>query len=211
MSELESLFENIMALNRWSGEESRSGPGSTLTYTCNLRSQLGVFVDKFAIRTLFDAPCGDFHWMKEVKFPAAFSYIGGDVAGSLIDDNIKKYSGDARKFFKFDITEDRFPQSDVWFCRDCLFHLPDAYVFKALRNFCDSKIELLMMTNHVNATGFKNVDIEAGEFRLIDFYSEPFGLPRDVLFRVADYVHPFPQREMCVWTREQIKAAVEKR
>ena len=45
MSELESLFENIMALNRWSGEESRSGPGSTLTYTCNLRSQLGVFVD----------------------------------------------------------------------------------------------------------------------------------------------------------------------
>ena len=130
---------------------------------------------------------------------------------SLIDDNIKKYSGDARKFFKFDITEDRFPQSDVWFCRDCLFHLPDAYVFKALRNFCDLKIELLMMTNHVNATGFKNVDIEAGEFRLIDFYSEPFGLPRDVLFRVADYVHPFPQREMCVWTREQIKAALEKR
>ena len=67
-----------------------------------------------------------------------------------------------------------------------------------------------MMTNHINATGFKNVDIEAGEFRLIDFYSPPFNLPRDVLFRVADYVDPFPQREMCVWTREQIAAALKK-
>jgi hypothetical protein len=149
--------------------------------------------------------------MKEVRFPTGFSYLGGDVAGSLIDENIKKYSGDARRFFKFDITEDRFPEADVWFCRDCLFHLPDAYVFKALRSFCDSNIKLLMMTNHINATGFENLDIEAGEFRLIDFYSEPFGLPRDVLFRIADYVHPFPQREMCVWTREQIGVALKGR
>jgi hypothetical protein len=211
MSELESLFENIMALNRWSGEESRSGPGSTLSYTCNLRSQLEVFFDKFGTKTLFDAPCGDFHWMKEVPFPAGFSYLGGDVVGSLIAQNIKKYAAEGRTFVKFDIAADRFPGADVWFCRDCLFHLPDAFVFRALRNFCDSDIALLMMTNHINATGFKNVDIEAGEFRLIDFYSEPFRLPRDVLFRIADYVYPFPQREMCLWTREQIVAALERR
>jgi hypothetical protein len=211
MSELESLFENIMALNRWSGDESRSGPGSTLSYTCNIRHQLEVFVEKFAIKTFFDAPCGDFHWMKEVRFPAELAYVGGDIAGSLIDENVRKYAGAARTFFKFDIAADRFPQADVWFCRDCLFHLPDAYIFRALRSFYDSNIKLLMMTNHINATGFDNVDIEAGEFRLIDFYSAPFGLPRDVLFRIADYVHPFPQREMCVWTREQIAAALDKR
>jgi hypothetical protein len=68
-----------------------------------------------------------------------------------------------------------------------------------------------MMTNHLNTTGFANVDIEAGEFRLIDFYIEPFCLPREVIFRVADYIHPYPQREMCVWTREQIFAALEAR
>jgi hypothetical protein len=210
MSELESLFENIMALNRWSGEESRSGPGSTLSYTCNLRSQLEVFFDKFGIKALFDAPCGDFHWMKEVLFPAGFSYVGGDVVGSLVAQNIENYAAEGRAFVTFDIAADRFPEADVWFCRDCLFHLPEALVFRALRNFCDSKIALLMMTNHINATGFRNVDIEAGEFRLIDFYSEPFCLPRDVLFRIADYVHPFPQREMCLWTREQIAAALER-
>jgi hypothetical protein len=80
-----------------------------------------------------------------------------------------------------------------------------------LHNFCQSKIELLMMTNHINATGFENVDIEAGEFRRVDFYEAPFHLPRDVLFRIADYVYPFPQREMCVWTREQILAALQQR
>jgi hypothetical protein len=211
MSELENIFEHIMALNRWSGDESRSGPGSTLLYTCNIRSQLDVFINKFNIKKIFDAPCGDFNWMKEVRLPADLSYIGGDIASSLIDENIKKYSSAARKFLNFNIVVDEFPESDVWFCRDCLFHLPDAYIFQALRNFCDSKTGLLMMTNHINATGFRNADIEAGEFRLIDFYSEPFCLPRDVLFQIADYVYPFPQREMCVWTREQIAAALEKR
>ncbi len=68
-----------------------------------------------------------------------------------------------------------------------------------------------MMTNHLNTTGFKNSDIPAGEFRLVDFYSEPFKLPREILFRIADYVHPFPQREMCVWTREQVATALASR
>ena len=66
-----------------------------------------------------------------------------------------------------------------------------------------------MMTNHINAAGFKNSDIPVGEFRLVDFFSEPFNLPREVLFRVVDYVDPFPPREMCVWTREQVAAALQ--
>ena len=211
MSQLRSIFENIISLNRWNGGESCSGPGSTLLYTLNLRSQLESFVESFEIKSFFDAPCGDFHWMKEVSFPEDLMYIGGDVASSLIAANIDKYSSASRKFQDFDIVNDGFPDADVWFCRDCLFHLPDSNIFQALRNFCDSRTKLVMMTNHLNTTGFKNVDIEAGEFRLIDLYSEPFRLPREVLFRVADYIHPYPQREMCVWTREQILAALEAR
>jgi hypothetical protein len=200
-----------MALNRWSGDESRSGPGSTLSYTCNLRAQLEIFLKTYGIKTFFDAPCGDFHWMKEVAFPPGIAYLGGEIAGSLVDENIRKYASDSRTFLNFDLVADKFPAGDLWFCRDCLFHLPDALIFQALHNFCQSKIELLMMTNHINATGFENVDIEAGEFRRVDFYEAPFHLPRDVLFRIADYVYPFPQREMCVWTREQILAALQQR
>jgi hypothetical protein len=208
MNELKNIFEDIAVRNRWDSDESRSGPGSELLYTLNLRSQLEVFVRKFAIRTLFDAPCGDFNWMQAVRFPSELNYIGGDIAGSLIAANVEKYSAKARTFLEFDIVNDRFPQADVWFCRDCLFHLPTPLVLQALRNFCHSPIKLLMLTNHINATGFANGDVKAGDFRLLDFYSEPFGFPRDVLFRIADYVHPYPQREMCVWTREQVAAAL---
>jgi hypothetical protein len=209
MSQLGDVFENIMSLNRWGADESRSGPGSTLSYTLNLRAQLERFIETFSIRRFFDAPCGDFHWMKEVNFPADATYIGGDIAHSLIAANTERYSGAVRRFLDFDISRDAFPDSDVWFCRDCLFHLPNASIFDALRNFARSRTGLLMMTNHLNTTGFRNVDIEAGEFRLLDFHSEPFNLPREVLFRVADYIHPYPQREMCVWTREQILGALD--
>lgn len=211
MAELEQIFEDIMALNRWGEGESRSGPGSSLSYTCNLRHQLAIFLESFEITTFFDAPCGDFHWMKEVALPPGLAYVGGEIARSLVAQNASKYATDARKFIAFDVVQDEFPAADVWFCRDCLFHLPDAAIFSALSNFCDSKIKLLMMTNHINATGFQNSDIVAGEFRLLDFYAEPFCLPREVLFRIADYVHPFPQREMCVWTRDQVAAALAKR
>lgn len=211
MSELRAVFENIMALNRWSGGESQSGPGSTLNYTQRLRPRLESFVEDFKIASMFDAPCGDFNWMKEVKFSERFAYLGGDIARSLIEQNQIAYAGEGRQFVEFDVVNDAFPDSDLWFCRDCLFHLPEALIFKALRNFSRSSIKFLMMTNHINASGFVNTDIPAGEFRLVDFFAEPFNLPGDVLFRVVDYVDPFPPREMCVWTREQVASAMGSR
>jgi len=84
MPGLAQIFEDIMARNRWSGGESRSGPGSTLAYTVNLRHQLEVFLAAFEIGALFDAPCGDFNWMKEVNFPPGVAYLGGEIAGSLV-------------------------------------------------------------------------------------------------------------------------------
>lgn len=85
MSELRAVFENIMALNRWSGDESQSGPGSTLNYTRHLRPHLEAFVANFGISSLFDAPCGDFNWMRQVKFPEGFMYLGGDIARPLVE------------------------------------------------------------------------------------------------------------------------------
>jgi hypothetical protein len=208
MSDLKRIFEDIASRNKWRNKESRSGDGSTLFYTRHLRARLEHFVRAFDIRTFFDAPCGDFNWMKEVAFPSRLTYIGGDIAGSLIKQNRRNYSHPRRRFLDFDIVGDAFPAADVWFCRDCLFHLSDDLIFRALGNFCDSKIELLMMTNHINKRGFKNGDIKAGRFRLIDFFSAPFGLPRDVLFRITDYIEPYPPREMCVWTRDQVAAAL---
>ena len=208
MTELKRIFEDIASKNKWRNSESRSGDGSTLFYTRHLRHHLEAFVRNFEIRTFFDAPCGDFNWMRAVAFPPRVTYIGGDIAASLIKVNRRIYGGPRRRFLAFDIASSPFPEADVWFCRDCLFHLSEDLIFRALRHFCDSKIKLLMMTTHINKAGFANLDVKAGGFRLVDFFSEPYALPKDVLYRVADYIEPYPPREMCVWTRQQVTAAL---
>src|ERR1700749_961777 len=102
MSELRRIFESIASRNTWRNSESRSGDGSTLYYTRHLRSRLESFVRDFNIRTFFDAPCGDFNWMKEVAFPPRVTYTGGDIAASLIRDNRKDYGSPRRRFVEFD-------------------------------------------------------------------------------------------------------------
>ena len=209
MADLKSVFETIVSTNKWADEESRSGAGSTLSYTHNLRRELENVVAKFGVATFFDAPCGDFNWMKAVSFPEETKYIGGDIVSFLVLANNLSHASTSRKFVEFDLTQDQFPNCDLWFCRDCLFHLSFDLIFRALSGFCRSDSKYVMMTNHLNTSRLRNKDIESGGFRLLDFYIEPFNLPRKVLYAVPDYVFPFPRREMCVWSRSQIVDALQ--
>lgn len=65
-----ATFTSIYRNNGWGSLESRSGAGSTLASTANIRRELPGLVERLNIRTLLDAPCGDFNWMKEVALPA---------------------------------------------------------------------------------------------------------------------------------------------
>jgi hypothetical protein len=209
VTDLKGVFQTIVSENKWGNKESRSGAGSTLSYTYNLRHELEKVVSKFEIMTFLDAPCGDFNWMRAVSFPKQMRYIGGDIVSSLIREINLTHASPSREFIEFDITKDRFPGCDLWFCRDCLFHLPFDLIFRALSGFCESDAKYVMMTNHLNTSRFRNKDIDSGDFRLLDFYIKPFLLPRNVLYVVPDYVFPFPRREMCIWSRAQIIAALK--
>jgi hypothetical protein len=205
---MKDVFEGIYVVNGWHDPESRSGVGSTLYYTLNIRQEIVAFVKKMEVKTFFDAPCGDFNWMRAVEFPSELKYIGGDISPSAIKDNQEKFTSDKVSFVEFDITQDVFPSADVWFCRDCLFHLSYKHIFKALSMFAASDIPYLFTTTHINDVGFKNFDIESGGFRPLDLYSPPFDLTRSIAFWAADAVYPHPRREMCVWTREQVREAL---
>lgn len=58
---LEDRFTDIYYGNGWTADESVSGQGSTVENTFKLRRQLPELFDKFEIRSIFDAPCGDFN------------------------------------------------------------------------------------------------------------------------------------------------------
>ena len=211
MSDLAAVFEHHAEKNFWGNAESVSGDGSTLAYTHNLRDQLTRFLRDFRVVSMFDAPCGDFNWMQAVDVPAGFDYLGGDIVDALIARSRDRHGRAGRRFVKFDIVADQFPDADLWFCRDCLFHLPQAAILAALRGFAGSRVGFLMTTTHLNVSDFDNTDVSAGGFRLIDLYKPPYRLPREVLFRIADYVFPYPQRELCVWSRTQVQAALGER
>ncbi len=202
------IFALIHRLNFWNDPESVSGPGSTLEYTANLRQHLPVVFQQNGVRTLFDAPCGDFIWMRQVMATNSIFYIGGDIVPALVKTN-QATCGDSRtSFILHDITRDPFPAADLWFCRDCLFHLTNQQILSALRNFATSSVPLVLLTNDRGLTPFENIDIRTGDCRPLNLGAPPFNLPTTVLYRIPEGPEPNTGREMCLWSREQISAAL---
>jgi hypothetical protein len=202
-------FRDIYKKGLWKHGESRSGAGSELRYTENLRFFLPIMFERFGIRTIVDAPCGDFNWMRLVPLISEMCYTGIDIVPQVIAQNQKRYEDGRRRFAVANIITDPLPTADVMICRDCLFHLSNRDVVLLLRNFVASNSSYLLTNTHVNDGSFVNTDIKAGDFRLIDLFSEPFCLPKNVHYRIDDYVQPFPPREMCLWDRGQISSAVQ--
>lgn len=202
------IFSMIHQLNVWDAAESASGPGSTLAYTENLRNRLPVLFSRHAITRIMDAPCGDFNWMRTVVASTRIDYTGGDIVPALVSTNQKKHGSNRVRFRIFDITRDRFPDVDLWLCRDCLFHLSFREIHAALQNFAVSRVRYILLTNHRNAGSDANREIRTGGFRKLDLMAAPFYLPPEVKFRIQEGTAPDSDHEMCLWDRDQIIAAL---
>jgi hypothetical protein len=172
-----SVFTDIYNSNHWGSKESKSGPGSTLEATVVIRERLPAIIEKYAIKSMLDAPCGDYNWMKTVE--KTCNYIGGDIVVDIIENNQKLYASEKVSFKLIDITKDILPMVDLIFCRDCLQHLSYANVCKALCNFKNSGSKYLLVTSYPKT--WINHDIEDGGCRLLNLRKVPFGLPKPLL------------------------------
>jgi hypothetical protein len=204
-----AVFSRIYELNLWTDSESRSGHGSTYEFTGALRNELPEILERLAVKTFVDAPCGDFNWMRHVTLPADCKYIGIDVVPQIVAMNQAKFSDTEHQFRCQDITSEPILFGDLIFCRDCLIHLSYADIRGFLKNFVESNSRYLMTTTHINRDGFPNKDIASGEFRRIDLFRAPFNFGKAVVHRVEDYNPTVPEREMCVWAREDVAKVVE--
>jgi hypothetical protein len=200
------VFTEIYSANTWADEFSRSGSGSTLSYTQKLRMQLQKLLVSFSINSMLDAPCGDLAWMSSVNFPANFAYIGGDIVRALIDDLRAKYGSNGRTFVELDVRKDRLPSVDLWLCRDCLIHFSNRDAISTLHNFVRSDIKFMLTTTY--NFGHINTDIITGHFfRPINLRRPPFCLPRP-LKTITDYVYPFAPRRLGLWSQDQLRTWV---
>lgn len=109
---MQAVFTGIHHSNTWGDAESVSGPGSTRAQTAVIRDRLPALVKEIKARSLLDAPCGDFNWMKETGLDIDL-YIGADVVPDLITRNQQAYSSPTRSFVQLDITQDAVPEVDL--------------------------------------------------------------------------------------------------
>ncbi|MFO7445840.1 MAG: hypothetical protein R6W90_05705 [Ignavibacteriaceae bacterium] len=168
------IFEKIYKTNSWMDDESRSGSGSNLENTLNIRRELPLLVKGLNIKSLVDIPCGDFYWMQKVNTDVN-SYTGADIVPELINNNQKLYGNEKRKFILLDLTEDNLPAADLILCRDCLPHLSFKNIFSAIDRIKKSGSGYLLTSTYINRE--LNRDIETGLFRPLNLQLPPFNFP----------------------------------
>lgn len=180
---METIFTEIYRANAWGDPESVSGRGSILARTVVIRRELPGLLASVGARSLLDAPCGDFNWMRHVDL-GGVEYVGGDVVPELIERNRAAYEGEGRRFVRLDIVRDELPRADVVLCRDCFIHLSFRDARAAISNFKASGSGFLLATTHPNVA--KNQDIESGSWRSVNLQLPPFGLPEPLRMVVED-------------------------
>jgi hypothetical protein len=204
----EDVFSSIWKNNYWGCDESLSGPGSTLEQTENLRREFPKMLNEFSVASIFDAPCGDMHWMQYILKSTDIYYIGGDIVSDLISENSKKLQTNKVRFLKFDITSQKFPDVDLWLSRAVFYHLSNKDIYLALERFVESNIRYIVTTNSVTEDSHINQDIITGDWRSLNLTLPPFNFPKSSLWVIDDYVPPHPPVTLNLWTREQIEGVM---
>jgi hypothetical protein len=168
------VFSAYYRNNKWGDPDSRSGKGSNLRATQDLRPQLPPLFAELGVKSLVDLPCGDFFWMQHVDL-SGISYLGGDIVPELIASNKAKYAGDGIEFAVIDLITGPIPKADLIFVRDCLVHLSHAHVAAALANIQASGSSYLLTTLYPSTEN--NDDIVTGQWRALNLTKAPFNLP----------------------------------
>jgi hypothetical protein len=169
-----AVFTAIHEDNAWRGEESISGPGSSLAATSALRRELPRLLAELDCTSLLDAPCGDLWWLKETPLPVA-SYCGIDIVEEVIAANRRRHAAPGRTFLCLDVRRDPLPRADLVLCRDCLVHLSFRDARRTLANFRRSGATWLLTTTFPGHR--TNLDAVTGQWRPLNLQLPPFSLP----------------------------------
>lgn len=180
---MEAIFTEIYRNNAWANEESVSGRGSILARTVVVRRELPGLLAGVGARSLLDAPCGDFNWMRHVDL-GGVEYVGADVVPELVERNRAAYEGEGRRFLTLDIVRDELPRADAVLCRDCFIHLSFRDARAAIANFKGSGSGFLLATTHPAVP--KNRDIRSGSWRSVNLQLPPFSFPPPLRLVVED-------------------------
>jgi SAM-dependent methyltransferase len=210
MDSYKDRFKAISSNNLWGNEYSVSGDGSAIAYTENITKWLPLQIQKYSIKSIVDAPCGDFNWMRHVVDNNPIKYKGIDIVDELIERNKKNYQRINIDFECGDICTMQIPDCDLLIVRDCLFHLSYSEIDKFLKNIKMTNYKYLLTSTHNKSSVSTNKDIITGDFRYIDIFSDPFNFNESL---VIDRVNDCPntdkyKREMILIKKENVPTCI---
>lgn len=179
----EELFTYAYETNAWMSNETRSGLGSSLENTTCIRKELPAILERFEIKTVLDAGCGDFNWFKEMPVILEH-YYGIDIVRELIEKNRELYGDNTHTFLHGSVTDASLPQVDAIVCRCVLTLLFFDDVKRALQNFKKSGAKYLIMSHFPRRSG--NPDLNSTLRPIlwmhpINFEIEPFNFPQPLV------------------------------
>ncbi len=178
----EEVFSKIYKENYWVYGESVSGTGSDSSQTNVIISELEKLFQEYNIKSILDAPCGDFNWMNQVNLNG-IDYLGIDIVEDLIKLNKENYKDKAGVEFRTgNIITDDLPQVDLILCRDCLVHFSYNEIGRTLENFKKSGSKFLLTTSFIHRK--ENKDITTGFWRTLNLRKPPFNFIKPL--RVID-------------------------
>lgn len=201
----EKIFTSIYKTNGFGEATTVSGPGSTLQQTKIVREKLQTLLSTYKIKTIVDAPCGDFNWMKVLDL-AQCHYYGFDIVKDIIEANKIKYQAFNINFACANLIVDQLPQADLIICRDCFVHFPIEDIIKALRNFKKSKAIFLIATTFTRTYNV-NKNIPMGYWRPINLQLPPFNLPEPIEIineKCTEAYGAYVDKSIALWKLEDI-------
>jgi hypothetical protein len=199
-----TVFTEIMRENRWQDPDSLSGGGSNLQQTEVIRREIPALLTRIGARSILDAPCGDFYWMRLVDL-GDVQYTGADIVPTLIAQCQATYGHARRDFVVRNIIEDKLPMADVILSRDCLVHLSFKHIRQALDNFSESGATYLLTTTFPSRTA--NWDIVTGSWRPLNFEIAPFHFPTPVATIVEEstqYEGDCADKTLALWRLDSL-------
>lgn len=202
---LKNRFSKIYFQNIFGGKVSRSGSGSDMVQTAEIRRELPKLIQEYGIRTFMDAPCGDLHWMKETALNVGH-YIGVDIVGPLIEKNRKAFGKAGTSFLCLDLAKDELPQADIIFCRDCLVHLTYDEICKVIANFKRSNSTYLLTTTFTDRRD--NIDLVLENiWRPLNLEMPPFNFPKPLKLineKCTEDNNQYTDKSLGLWRLDEI-------
>ena len=183
--------------------ENYNGPGSTMEATKEVREALPMIIKKYEIKSILDAPCGTFHWMRHINLTGV-QYTGWDIDKVAIQRNRESFPHHHWECINILETHLSLPRVDLILCRDFFLHLPNRYIDVALRKFKNTGSKYLLTTNWPGAPTTRHCDLNGGEDDRPGYYCQPVDLeaePFNLKGRIESFVENLERQQEMVLFR----------